>query len=127
MVSFGIFLVIFEKNTEMVDLSFLKKFTKGNKDKMVRYINMYLRIAPATFKEVEQHLRQQDWKQVRIKAHSLKPQAEYMGIANLKSTLEQIESSIEKEAFQQIPDLCRQAFTLHKNAVPQLKAFLDTL
>lgn len=36
----------------MVDLSFLEQFTKGNKNKMVRYIGMYLRIAPATFKDM---------------------------------------------------------------------------
>ena len=36
----------------MVDLTFLEKFTKGDKNKMKRYINMYLSVAPNTLETI---------------------------------------------------------------------------
>ena len=38
----------------MVDLSFLVSFTKGSEEKMKRYINIYLSVAPGVFEKMEQ-------------------------------------------------------------------------
>ena len=71
----------------MVDLTFLRKFTKDDPIKMKRYISLYLDVAPKTFEEMQRNLQDGDWEQLRINAHSLKPQAEFMGIKSLKEEL----------------------------------------
>jgi HPt (histidine-containing phosphotransfer) domain-containing protein len=68
----------------MVDLAFLKKFAKDDPQKMKRYISLYLEVAPNTLEEMKRNLENEDWEQLRINAHSLKPQADFMGIESLK-------------------------------------------
>ena len=71
----------------MIDLTFLKNFTKDDSKKMKRYISLYLDVAPKTFEEMKRNLENRDWEQLRINAHSLKPQADFMGIESLKEEL----------------------------------------
>jgi HPt (histidine-containing phosphotransfer) domain-containing protein len=111
----------------MVDLSFLEKFTKGDKKKMKRYIKIYLSIAPATFQDMEQHVKTQDWEELRIKAHSLKPQADYMGIPSLKAVLMEIEESVQNKQFGKLAGLFEEALSIHSQSVPQLKSLSSAL
>lgn len=110
----------------MVDLSFLETFTKGDMKKMKRYITIYLRIAPEIFEHMEQHVVNKDWEQLRIKAHSLKPQADYMGIPSLKSVLVEIEQSVHEKKVERLPELYEKAVTIHLASIPYLKAFVDS-
>lgn len=111
----------------MVDLSFLETFAKGNKEKMKRYIRIYLQIAPATFKDMEQHVADQDWEQLRIKAHSLKPQADYMGIPELKAVFVDIEEKVQAKNYANLNALFEQASDINTKAMPELKAFIDAV
>ena len=110
----------------MVDLSFLETFTKGNKEKMKRYINIYLSIAPGIFENMTQNIIDQDWEQLRINAHSLKPQADYMGILGLKSVLVEIEKNVYENHFDQLSKLLEKASNIHINSTPYLSAFVDS-
>ena len=109
----------------MVDLSFLEKFTKGDKKKMNRYIGMYLNIAPGTFDKMNQNIVEQDWEQLRINAHSLKPQADYMGIPRLKQILIQIENNAPEGNSDALLGLYENAFQLHLESEKLLKEFIE--
>lgn len=89
----------------MVDLTFLKKFTKDDPMKMKRYISLYLDVAPKTFAEMQNNLKNKDWEQLRINAHSLKPQADFMGIASLKEALIKIEEAVQTNNLDGIEEL----------------------
>ncbi len=95
----------------MVDLRFLGKFTKGDSKKMKRYISLYIDVAPKTFEEMQRNLENEDWEQLRINAHSLKPQSDFMGISALKNTLVKIEEAVKEEKFDDI----NKYFTLAKS------------
>ena len=110
----------------MVDLSFLKDFTKGDTAKMQRYIDMYLRIAPTTFQQMQEAVNSQDWEQLRIGAHSLKPQAEYMGATELKVALALIEENVESGRYKELPNAFQLASQLFRESEESLrKALLD--
>lgn len=79
-----------------IDLTFLKDFTKGETVKMKRYITLYLTAAPKTFEDMQKSIQDQDWEQLRIYAHSLKPQADFMGIKTLKTELTAIEEAVKE-------------------------------
>lgn len=105
----------------MVDLSFLENFTKGDSKKMKRYINIYLRTAPETFQEMERNILDQDWEQLRINAHSLKPQADYMGIPSLKAVLVEIEQSVIEKQFELLQELYEKASIIHTTSISYLE------
>ncbi|MEL7533680.1 MAG: Hpt domain-containing protein, partial [Bacteroidota bacterium] len=71
----------------MVDLSFLKNFSKGKQAKFERYIRLYLSLAEESYEAMESGLAENDWGKVANFAHSLSPQATYMGIIGLKEVL----------------------------------------
>ncbi len=109
----------------MIDLTFLKKFTKDDPKKMKRYISLYLDVAPKTFEEMKRNLANEDWEQLRINAHSLKPQADFMGIDSLKEELIKIEEAVKANNVDDLENLFNAS---HKIAVLSeriLKEMLD--
>lgn len=64
----------------VTDMKFLQQFTGGSKEKMNKYIGMFLENAPRLLKQIEAALASKDYPQLRIAAHSLKPQLSYMGV-----------------------------------------------
>ncbi len=109
----------------MVDLTFLKKFTKEDPVKMKRYLTLYLDVAPKTFAEMQRNLNDKDWEQLRINAHSLKPQADFMGIASLKEALIQIEEAVKNNHLEGIDKLLNESHTLSSDSEIILKQLLE--
>jgi HPt (histidine-containing phosphotransfer) domain-containing protein len=111
----------------MVDLAFLRKFTKDDPIKMKRYISLYLEVAPNTFKEMQENLKNGDWEQLRINAHSLKPQADFMGIKSLKEELIKIEEAVRLNNLGVIEELFKAALNISNISEKMLKERLDQL
>lgn len=109
----------------MIDLSFLKQFTKGNESKMKRYISMYLKIAPGVFEQMEKNVEDQDWESLAVNAHSLKPQADYMGIKELKEILIEVENKVRAGEFAHLDILYREAKERHISAAILLAEHLE--
>jgi HPt (histidine-containing phosphotransfer) domain-containing protein len=111
----------------MIDLSYLKKFTKDNPEKMKRYVSLYLDVAPKTFKEMKRNLKNEDWEQLRINAHSLKPQAEFMGIDSLKEELIRIEEAVRTKKFDTLGKLFDTSLTIARSSEIILKEMLEQM
>lgn len=109
----------------MVDLTFLRKFTKDDPIKMKRYISLYLDSAPKTFEEMQRNLDNGDWEQLRINAHSLKPQADFMGIESLKEELIKIEEAVKLNKLDGIVNLFNSALTISTASENALRKMLD--
>ena len=105
----------------MIDLSFLEKFTKGNTSKMKRYITMYLSTAPEIFERMNENIAQENWSDLAINAHSIKPQTDYMGIGSLKNILIEIENGVKNGEYESLKDLYEKAYDIHKKS----EAFLN--
>lgn len=88
---------------------------------------MYLKIAPEIFERMKTNMHEQNWEELAINAHSLKPQAEYMGLAALKGLLVEIENSVKKNKTSNLPPLFEQAMTLHQKGERALKEALTQL
>ena len=111
----------------MVDLTFLKKFTKDDPKKMKRYMGLYLDVAPKTFAELKRNLQDKDWEQLRINAHSLKPQADFMGINSLKEELIKIEEAVKANNVDVLENLFKGSFKIATDSELILKEMLEQL
>lgn len=107
----------------MIDLTFLQAFTKGDEAKMKRYIGMYLKMAPETIGQMKEHLHNQNWQQLAITAHSLKPQTDYMGISELKAVLIEIEEGVKQHRVEDMEALVKKAQQLHDQSVAELMKY----
>jgi len=111
----------------MLDLTFLEKLSKGDVPKMKRYITMYLSIAPEIFERMRNNLDEENWSDLALNVHSIKPQTDYMGVESLKEVLIEIENSVLNENYQTIPGLFQKAFALHEKSQASLNMKLNEL
>jgi len=115
------------KHLSMVDLTFLNNFTKGDTTKMRRYISVFLNVAPETFGKMKTNILNEDWDQLRINAHSLKPEADYMGIKKLKGALEKIEHHVTEGDHENAALAFSQAENIYKMSSTELVKLLQQL
>lgn len=111
----------------VTDMHFLKTLTKGDRDKMNKYIGMFLENGPKLLDNIDRAIAIKDYPTVKIAAHSLKPQLSYMGVKEDISKIFLIEQSAGAEAhFETLPPLveslnyvCKKAFDELTNLRPQ--------
>ena len=111
---------------QLYDLAFLKKFTHGDAVKVERYIQTYLRTSGRIFDELEDSCRQGNWEDVYIKAHTVKPQVQYMGISSLQEAILEIENLTKKDPGNVgLKDLVMSAMDIYRKSAIQLENYLQ--
>jgi signal transduction histidine kinase/CheY-like chemotaxis protein len=89
----------------ITDMRFLTQFTGGKKEKITKYITMFLENGPLLLLKLEHALDAKDATGVKIAAHSLKPQLAYMGIKEEISHVSLIEQTAGEAHFERLPEL----------------------
>lgn len=93
---------------------------------MSRYIQMYLSTTPDVIADLKTEFNNNNLEDLGLKAHSIKPQAQYMGISSLKEVLIRIETNIKNNVgIEDLEMLVEQADTLNKQAMSELQTFLN--
>src|SRR6185369_9011885 len=109
-------------STRITDLTFLQSFTGGNKDKMNKYINIFLQMCPGQLDAMQNLLEGNNYDGLRATAHSLKPQITYMGIKQGEGLIKNIEQyAAEKINLEQLPQLLSTFKEICGKAMNELK------
>lgn len=95
---------------------------------MERYIQTYLRTSVRIFGELEQAGRQADWEEAYIKAHTVKPQVQYMGIKSLLALILEIEDRAKNNpGAEGLDELVEKALDLYERSAAELLQYLQEL
>lgn len=114
------------EKSKTVDLTFLRSFTKGDKAKMDKYINMFLTYAPAQLNSIQINFDRKNWNDLKIAAHSLKPQIQYMGIVGLEEIILNIENNAaNRQGLDKLPELIGQLTSTCELAIEELRQELS--
>jgi CheY-like chemotaxis protein/nitrogen-specific signal transduction histidine kinase/HPt (histidine-containing phosphotransfer) domain-containing protein len=93
-------------SSEVIDLTFLRGLTGGNKEQILKYIQLFLDTVPADWDKLKNLAKEQNWPETRTMAHSLKPRVNYMGMKRAGEIIKELEiSSGEEKNLEKIPDL----------------------
>lgn len=112
-------------NTSTVDLTFLQSFTGGSKDKMAKYIGIFLQMCPGQLELMKTHLSAGNYDGLRGTAHALKPQITYMGIRGGEDLIKKIERhAAEKIDVENLPVMLDEFTGICNQAMVDLKATL---
>ena len=112
---------------KVTDMAFLKQFTGGNPDKMNKYIGMFLDNAPKLLATIKSSLEQKDYPQVKVAAHSLKPQLSYMGVKEDLSHIFMMEQTAGESAHHdRLPQLLENLEMVCDKAFEELKTIAAT-
>ncbi len=79
--------------TETVNLESLYELLRGKKEKLIKYIDLYLINVPKDFKELKQEFELENWENCAKIAHKIKGTAGYMGVEKAKEILIEIEKN----------------------------------
>lgn len=108
---------------QVTDRQFLNSFTNGNRDKVQKYIGMFLENAPRLLANMEAALTTKDLPSIKIAAHSLKPQLSYMGVKEEVSKVFVIEQLAGEEGHaQRLPALIENLNRVCAKAFEELRA-----
>lgn len=111
---------------QATDLTFLNSMTGGNKEKMTKYINMFLQNAPPLVAQLDQQLQAADWSSIKTTAHTLKSQFSYMGAHAARDIAQTIEkNAAENSNLDQIPSQIQKIKEIFQTACEELKAALQ--
>jgi HPt (histidine-containing phosphotransfer) domain-containing protein len=111
----------------LTDMTFLSTFTGGNKEKMNKYINIFLQVYPVQLGEMKKHLANGDYDRLRAAAHSLKPQITYMGIKGGPELIQGIEKQAgEKLDVEKLPVMLDDFQNICDKAIVELKQMVSS-
>jgi len=80
----------------VTNLTFLKNNTEGDREKMAKYIKMYLRQAALLVEEMKTSFENEKWDELHRAAHTLRPLVNYMGIESINENIRLIEKSAKE-------------------------------
>ena len=104
------------------DLTFLQSFTGGNRDKMNKYIGIFLQMCPGQLDAMQSLLQSGNYDALRATAHGLKPQITYMGIKQGEGIIKTIEQYAgDKINLEQLPSLFASFKEVCEKAVTELQ------
>ncbi len=86
---------------------------------------MYLAMAPETFQRMDRDIKDKSWPELAINAHSLKPQADFMGISPLKELLIKIEDKAKSGHIEGIESLFTEAKSIHDESEVFLLEYIN--
>ena len=113
---------------KVTDLTFLRDFSKGDPERMKKYIQMFVNLAPTSLEKIRTTHEAQDWPALRTAAHSLKPQIGYMGMNDYKDVVLSIEHNAgEEKNLDDLPELINTLETGCKAAIEELNAEIEAL
>ncbi len=106
----------------LTDLGYLERFCKGDRQRMERYIAMYLHGSPDLFAKLSAALVANDAEALAISAHSLRPQANYMGAQRLFDMLTALEQRARAEGAAACTGMVDEVLELNGNVMAELRA-----
>jgi HPt (histidine-containing phosphotransfer) domain-containing protein len=104
------------------DLDYLERFCKGDRQRMERYIAMYVQGAPDLFTKLSAALAANDGEALAVSAHSLRPQVNYMGAQALFDKLTALEQCARSEGAAACTGLVGEVLELNGKVMAELRA-----
>ena len=107
----------------LVDLSFLKKMSRGNRVFVMNMINMFFETSQPLIEQIKRSHKNGEMEKVRKNIHKMKPSVDSMGMKLLKNLLSRIENSIDKQQhLDKIDDWLCEAYQLYDRSEEALRA-----
>ena len=108
----------------LIDLAYLERFCKGDRSRMLKYIQMYLHGAPGLFAKLKELLSTGDNEGLAVAAHSLRPQVNYRGAQRIFDLLTLIEDRARTHGATACPAQVDEALGLNELVMTELRAQL---
>ena len=112
-----------------VDLNYLYEFTEGDEVRIIKYIDLFLSKTPINIQNIKKAFEKNDYENIRITAHSMKPQLQAAGVKKGLELAESIEQSCREKTnpdqlnllIENLEDVCLKAIAEMKVLCKELE------
>lgn len=108
-----------------MDLAYLERFCKGDRSRMERYVDMYLRGSPALYEDLKAGLANADGDGLARAAHSLRPQVNYMGATALFDRLSELEDMARSGGLTGCTEALNECLAMNERLMVELGAWME--
>ena len=116
------------KDTALVNLSYLRDVSKGSNEFMVKMINTFIAAFPGNCLLLQKHLDEKDYDSLYSLAHKMKPSISFMGISVLEKVIRNLEDAArEKRTDSPLAAWISEITQTGFKAIDQLKKETQTL
>lgn len=113
-------------SSNYIQFDVLLEYAEGDMVRLQRFIELFLTKTPQRIELLESALLSNDYDQIRITAHSMKPQLRSTGALQALAIAETLEQNcIEKTNLNELPDLVDKLKLLYEKSVNELRAYLQ--
>ena len=107
----------------LVDLSFLRKMSRGNQVFVMNMINLFFETSQPLIEQVRLHHKNGEMEKVRKSLHKMKPSVDSMGMRSLKQLMSRIENAIDKQQHaDKIDDWLYETYQLYTHCEEALRS-----
>ncbi|MBL7765175.1 MAG: tetratricopeptide repeat protein [Chitinophagaceae bacterium] len=111
----------------ITDLTFLMSFAGHNPEKQKKYVGIFLQNAPKLLAQLNNGLLEGDHEMIKIAAHSLKTQFNYMGVKETISHVQELEhKSSVKVSFEEMKPLIENLNRVSAQVFEELKGYMES-
>ena len=82
-------------NDEVIDLNRLVQVTRGEEDRIKRYLNQFYELVPTRNKMLWEYANHSDRTMIRQTVHQMSPQLHFFGVRGINQSIERIETEYE--------------------------------
>ncbi len=112
----------------VTNLDFLTQFTKGDKAKMKKYIELYLDTTKQKIEVMKNALKAKEYEALKVAAHTMKSQARYMGISTVEADIVSLEHTCsEQNNLEQLPLLVEKVGNVLAQSIAELSEKVNAL
>jgi len=85
-----------EIKERVTNMDFLLEFTEGDKQRMKKYIGLYLKLLPDNLSKIEAALNSSNFPELVKVMHAMRPHLKYMGMENASTLAAEIENNVQE-------------------------------
>jgi HPt (histidine-containing phosphotransfer) domain-containing protein len=95
-------------NKNLLDLHKLVEVSRGDADRMLRYLNQFQELIPTRTSLLRKYLTNMDRKMIRQTIHQMSPQLHFFGLPDVRDPIERIENEYETIPIEELKSLSLQ-------------------
>ena len=120
--------VVLKEMGDKIDLTYLREISDNNDEFIIQIIEMFLQKTPEALEEMNASFKQQNWKELRMIAHRIKPSFNYVGASTIQKKLALIENYSESQSnLDKIEDLIHEVEDSSRSVFSELEVQLKNL
>lgn len=95
-------------NNDLLDLQKLIEVSRGDSNRMLRYLNQFQELIPTRTAILQKHMTAMDRTMIRQTIHQMSPQLHFFGLPNIRQPIQQIENAYETMPMEELNKLSLQ-------------------